>query len=295
MSLRMTQRVEARASVSLALGSGGARGCAHIGVIRRLEAAGIRPVGIAGASMGALVGALYALGTSADELASLNLGSRIRGAIRPRFTRTGLLDPAPLADVVHGLIGTKTFAEAGIPLAITAVDLEHDERVVLDDGPIAQAVVASMRVHTVFPPLRIGHRWLSDPGIINSVPVDVAAEFGAEVVIAVSADVAPSAPGRLMPCEPPLSWLLGGAGRLCGAVGMRTRWPWVRHVGGALTRVSRGKAHFAVPCRVIWIQPAFGRMNANQFGACERAITLGEEAVERTSRLLQAVLAPAST
>jgi predicted acylesterase/phospholipase RssA len=241
--------------------------------------------------MGALVGALYALGASADEIARLNLGSRIRGALRPRFTRTGLLDPAPLMDVVYALIGQKTFSDAAIPLAITAVDLESDERVVLDDGPIAQAVVASMRVHTVFPPLRVGDRWLSDPGVIDSVPVDVAGRFGSHVVIAVSADLAPTMPGRILPCEPPLSWLIGGAGRLCGAVGTQARWPWVRHVGGALTRVSRGKARYTAPCRVVWIQPAFGRMNANQFGACEQAIALGEEAVQRAAPLLQTVLA----
>jgi predicted acylesterase/phospholipase RssA len=270
----------------LALGAGGARGCAHIGVLRGLETLGVRPVSIAGASMGALVGALAALGQSADDLVRLHLGGRVRMAVRPRFNRVGLLDPAPLIDLVYELVGHTTFADTVVPLAVTAFDLERDERVVLNTGSIAQAVATSMMVPAVFPPMQVAGRWLSDPGIIDSVPVDVAACFGADAVIAVSADLAPTAAGRVTGATWPLSSLLRGTGQWCESVGIRTRWPWARQIGRTCMRASRGKAPFAAPIPVIWIQPAFGRMNGNQFGASERAIRLGEDALRRAAPLL---------
>lgn len=289
----MTARVPSLegAVIGLALGSGGARGCAHIGVIRALEALGVRPVRVAGASMGALVGALYALGMSVEELAGLRLGERIRAAVRLRPTRHGLLDPEPLIALVEGLIGAKTFAETAIPLAVTAVDLERDERVILTEGRVAPAVVASMMVHTLFPPLLLGGRWLSDPGVIDSVPVDVAGGADTDLVIAVSADLVPAPARRISLSSVPFAWAVRSAGRACGAIGARAGWPWAQLVGSALARIGRGKARFATTCRVVWVQPRFGFMNANQFGACDRAIALGEEAVQRVAPCLSAVLA----
>jgi predicted acylesterase/phospholipase RssA len=273
---------------ALALGAGGVRGCAHIGVLRGLEELGLRPGGIAGASMGALVGALYALGASTQDLAGLDLGHRIRAAIRPHFPRHGLLNPDPLARLVHDLVGTKTFAQAKIPLAITAVDLSADERVVLHEGPVAPAVIASMMVPGVFPPFTIGLRALNDPGVIDSIPVDVAAAFGTDVVVGVSADL--TVRGRRPWRRPPVSIVLDHAGRACGLIGARGRWPWAQHLACTLRRMSRQAPDYPPPCPVIWIQPSFGRMSANSFWSCDQAITLGEAAVREAAPRLRSHL-----
>jgi len=276
-------------TIAVALGAGGARGLAHIGVIRGLERLGLRPVGVAGGSIGALVGALYALGLGTDQLVDLHLGARVRAAIAPRLSRAGLLNPGPLVELVDSLIGGRSFADTTIPLAITAADLTGDERVVVRQGPIAPAVTASMMVPGVLPPICISGRWLSDPGVIDSVPVDVAAGFGAIAVVAVSADRDPSRRGRLLLTQPPISTFVRGAGQACEILGRQTHWPWPSHLGCALRRVSKGKQAYQAPPRIVAIQPAFGGMGANAFGASERAIELGEEAVQRAVPLLRAM------
>jgi predicted acylesterase/phospholipase RssA len=273
--------------VGLALGAGGARGCAHIGVIRGLEELGRRPMAIGGASMGALIGALYALGITPDGLASLRLGMRIRAAVRPGFSRSGLLNPAPIAALVRDLIGDKRFEDAKIPLAITAADLTTDERVVLREGPLAPAVIASMMIPTVFPWYSVGDRLLCDPGIIEGVPVDVPAQLGAQLVVAVSGDL-PPADRHWWPEPLPVYRLMRGTGRVCEVVGAGTQWPWLRQFGCALTRVGRNAAESPAPCAVVWVQPAFGRMSANHFAVCERAIELGYQAMREAAPLLDA-------
>ena len=259
----------------LALGAGGARGFAHIGVLRSLERRGLRPAGVAGASMGALVGALYALGATPVELTQMRLGERVRSAIRIRISSAGLLDPAPLVALVSELVGKKTFDDASIPLAITAFDLSSGDRVVIRDGPVAPAVVASMMVPAVFPPYPVQDRRLLDPGVIDSVPVDVAATFGIATVLAVSAN-------RVLPCaRTSASWCLNMVGSVSAAFGRQGRWPWAVQFGGTLAQMSRGTARYQPPPNIIWIQPAFGSIHANRFGAWERAIHIGEEAAER--------------
>jgi predicted acylesterase/phospholipase RssA len=278
-------------SVALALGAGGARGCAHIGVIRGLERLGLRPIGVAGGSIGALVGALYALGASGDELARLRLGARIREALHLRLSATGFLDPAPLIGLVRDLVNDQTFADARLPLAISAVDLAANQRVVLQEGDLASAVAASMMVPGVFPPLRVADHWLNDPGIVESVPVDAAAAFGAQSVIAVSAD-RPTARGRLF-AGPIVTPLFRGASRMCESVGIRLHWPLATHFGSALICMSQDRPDYATGPSVVWVRPEFGSMNANQFGAWDRAIYLGETALRQA--ILTSLTLPRTT
>jgi predicted acylesterase/phospholipase RssA len=280
-------------SVALALGAGGARGCAHIGAIRGLEWLGVKPVAVAGGSIGALVGALYALGASSEELSKLRLGARIRSALRLRLSGQGLLDPAPLVVLVRDLVGNRTFEDTRIPIAVTAVDLCADQRVVLREGDLASAVAASMMVPGVFPPQRVGARWLNDPGIVDSVPVDVAVGFGARSVIAVCAD-RPSGGGPLSRAAL-TSPLFRGAGRVCGMVGARTRWPWATQLSSALVCMSRQKDGYTTLPSVLWVRPQFGSMNANHFGAWDRAIGLGETAVRQAiAHPVERQIAPAA-
>src|SRR5207244_652893 len=81
-----------------------------------------------------------------------------------------------------------------------------------------------------------------------------------------------------------------GAGNTCGLVGARAQWAWASQLGCTLRRMSRGTARYDAPCAVIWVQPAFGRMSANQFAACAQAIELGAEAMRQAAPLLQVEL-----
>jgi predicted acylesterase/phospholipase RssA len=176
------------------------------------------------------------------------------------------------------------------PLAITAVDLAANERVVLREGRISAAVLASMMVPTILPPRLVSGRWLSDPGVIDSVPIDVAGDFGVATVVAVSADMTPETADRWVVAHASVSASFRCAARLCSAVSTRMLWPRVAQFGWTLGRIGQGKAQYASPPNVIWIQPAFGRMTANDFGAWDRAVALGEEAIRNASPLLQAAL-----
>lgn len=196
--------------IGLALGGGGARGLAHLGVLIGLAEAGVAPFAIAGTSMGAALGAAYAVGANLDLLsrllATLDLNamlqvtdSALREAqkivgrsmveyVRGSAWRSDSTLPPELArlDELFSLItARKTFSETRIPLAVVAADIETGQRVVLDRGPISRALTASTAVPGVFSPVAHEGRFLIDGGIVDKVPVDVVIDMGATAVIAV--------------------------------------------------------------------------------------------------------------
>jgi hypothetical protein len=111
--------------------------------------------------------------------------------------------------------------------------------------------------------------------------------LGAQVVLAVSGDLSPEVRARWSVHLWRLSWLEWCAGRACGLIGVCTGWPWMSQVGSALRRMSRASEDCTAPCPVVWVHPAFGGMSANRFGACDRAIALGREAMRQVAPLLQ--------
>ena len=279
-----------QATVGLALGSGGARGCAHIGVISVLDALQLPVYGVAGCSIGALIGALYALGRGPAELASLALGSRIGRAVRPRCSRASLLDPAPLIDLVHDLVGEATFRETRMPLAITALDLDANERFVLHEGSIAPAVIASMMVPVLLPPYPIGGRLLNDPGIFDSVPLDVTAWLGSDVVIGVSADLEAHGRWRHALHRPPVSRGVAGVARLLRTTHQGSRRTIVSDLAAVLRRSSQGPGRFPLPERVVWVRPDFRGMSSNAYAACNQATEQGAAAMRQVLPTLEAML-----
>ncbi|AJE46334.1 patatin-like phospholipase family protein [Celeribacter indicus] len=177
-----------RGTIGLALGSGGARGLCHIGVLRELEEMGIVPGLVAGCSMGALVGAAWAAGRL-DQLEAW-----MRAVSRRSFSRLALLD---LGFSGGGLIqGREILAlleEIGlperiedlpVPFAAVATDLETGREVWLREGSLALAVRASVSMPGVIAPLYHQSRWLIDGGMVNPVPVSLARALGAEAIIA---------------------------------------------------------------------------------------------------------------
>jgi len=162
--------------IGLALGSGSARGLAHIGVLKVLEREQIPINAISGSSMGALIGGLYAAGMPLRELESIALKVTRRAVlahIDPIPSLKGLVLGKKIEEMLRSFIGNKDFSELRIPMAIVATDILTGEELVLKDkGDVVNAIRASISVPVVFVPVRAGDRILVDGGVVNPVPVD---------------------------------------------------------------------------------------------------------------------------
>ncbi len=182
-----------RVKVGIALGGGAAKGFAHIGVIKMLEANGIEPVVVSGTSAGSVVGALYASGMDAfrmQEQAFALDEAKIRDV---RLFSGGLVQGQALQDYVNELVGKRPLEKMKKPLAVVATQLENGQRTVFVRGNTGQAVRASSSIPGVFEPVTIGKATFVDGGVVSPVPVDAARQLGADFVIAV--DISTKAPG----------------------------------------------------------------------------------------------------
>ncbi len=180
-------RAGARKKIGLALGSGSARGNAHIGVIRALEARKIPIDYIAGTSMGALVGAIYAMG-DLDTLEAFMRGldwKQILSYFDLVFPRTGLLDGDRINELVSGSVTTQRLEDARIPFCAIAAELGTGREARITAGPVVDAVRASISLPGILTPFHSGGVYYVDGGLVNPVPVDAVREMGADFVIAV--------------------------------------------------------------------------------------------------------------
>ena len=177
-----------RKTVGLVLGSGASRGWAHIGIIEALEEAKIPIDLIAGCSVGAYVGALYASGSmrSLKEFLLRMDGKKIFSYFDVVFPRSGLLNGSKRVQELFSMhTDTQTFAELDVPLVMVATDLERGKKVIINSGNIIEGLRATMSFPGLFAPMRLKDRWLVDGGLIDPVPTGVARAMGAEVIIAV--------------------------------------------------------------------------------------------------------------
>lgn len=172
--------------IGLALGGGAAKGFAHVGVIKVLEAAGLTPVVVAGTSAGSVVGALYASGLNGFALQETSFAldeGRVRDVTL--FGAGGLVKGDKLQDYVNELVQNRPLDKLGKPFAAVATDLDTGNRVIFNRGNTGQAVRASCSVPGVFQPAVIGGRRYVDGGLVSPVPVDATRQLGADIVIAV--------------------------------------------------------------------------------------------------------------
>jgi NTE family protein len=158
--------------ITLALGGGGAKGHAHIGVIRRLEKEGVRVRAVAGTSFGGLIAVLYALGFSADAIedtfASVDQTQFYGHAPNDGPSLIGL---AGVTRLLEGRIGERTFADLKLPCVLTAVDLKSGSEVLLSKGRLVDAILATIAMPGVFPARYIDGLELVDGGTLDPVPV----------------------------------------------------------------------------------------------------------------------------
>ncbi len=176
--------------IGLALGSGGARGLAHIGVLKALEKADIKIDYVAGSSIGALIGAYYAASPTLSKLEEFifSFNKRKGFALFDPTLRGGLIKGNKFEKLIEDLLDEKKFERLRIPFSAVATDFNTAEEVVLDNGVLAKAVRASISVPAVFRPVELGKQILADGGLSNPVPVSVVREMGADLVIAVNVE-----------------------------------------------------------------------------------------------------------
>lgn len=178
-------------TIGLALGGGGARGLAHIGVLKALERAGIPVHVLAGTSMGGLIAALYAAGRPAAEIEAetLRLGklNQLLNLVDLGLPRRAFLSGDKLYAFLQEKLGPQlTFAQLRRPLALTAVDLISGKEIILREGSVAEAVRATISLPGMLEPVERSGQLLVDGGVLNNVPADQARALGAEIVIAVN-------------------------------------------------------------------------------------------------------------
>ncbi len=179
-----------RKTIGLALGGGGARGLAHIGVIRVLTKAGFKIDYIAGTSMGALVGAVYAATGDLDFLEKMFESIREKDVLSVHKIakhKDGLLfkPKHPVEQMLEKLVDGTKVEDCRIPFTAVATDATTGLKVLLDKGDLIQAVRASTALPTILPPVTINGQILIDGGLIDPVPADVVKKMGADYVIAV--------------------------------------------------------------------------------------------------------------
>ena len=241
--------------IGLALGGGAARGFAHIGVIKALEAQGIVPDLVVGTSAGSLVAALYAAGNNGFALHKMALEmdeATISDWSVPLFAKaTGVLKGEALQNYVNKAVGNQPIERLKVPFGAVATDLNNGQPILFRRGNTGAAVRASSAVPGVFQPVRVGERSYVDGGLVSPVPVRFAREMGADFVIAVNISSQPDA----QPANSTLDVLLQ-----------------------TFAIMGQSINHYELREADVVIQPRLGTMKGSDFPGRNTAILAGEQA-----------------
>ncbi len=277
LPLRYARGVESDLPVQpplgLVLGAGGARGFAHIGVLKVLAQHGVYFDLVVGASMGSLVGAAHAAGLGMEQVERLVLDLRIERLLRFQPGAASFINPSALEVTLRTAFADRTFADLAVPFAAVATDLTSGKLAILREGPLVPALLAAVAIPLVFPPVRLGDVWLADGGMVDGLPVATARQLGAARVLAVDADnhaLRPLNGQWLAPlAEGARDWLLRG--------------PWtapthVQVLGRCLHCMLQDHPE-AEPD--VLIRPLFGRMTSNHYHRRAHTIALGEAAARK--------------
>ena len=171
--------------IGIALGGGSILGAAHIGVLKAFEAENIAFTAISGTSIGALVSALYAFGVSVDDIEEIAVDLDWLDISGFAFSRFGLLSNEKMGKMIKDVLGDVQFRDAHIPLSVVATDVGRFEKVILDSGDVAPAVMASTCLPGIFIPVEIDDRTLVDGGLMENVPISPLIALNMDAVIGV--------------------------------------------------------------------------------------------------------------
>jgi NTE family protein len=256
--------------VGLALGSGAARGLAHIGVLRVLRNHGVPIDMIAGTSMGAVVGSLYSIGSDVarmEEVARSMSRMHVLSLVDLTLPRTGLVSGRRIVTWGKSLIGRDVqFTDLKTPLKCVATDIMTGQEVVISEGSVLEAVRASISIPGVFSLTRRDGRYLADGGLVNPVPVSTVRQMGADFVIAVN--VLPDiGAGQTR-------WMAKRGGGESKAPGLVEVLMQSIYIGSrTLARTSCGGAD-------VVIEPSVGHIGPGEFHRAPECILEGELAAE---------------
>jgi NTE family protein len=259
-----------RKKVGLALSGGAARGLAHIGVLNALQSAGIPIDLIAGTSAGAVIGAIYASHPDAARIKreALSISWRRRAALLdPSLPRSGLIKGKRLESLITRYIGGNLdFSELKLPFACVATDIESGEEIIIKEGPVNEALRASISIPAIFTVVEREGRYLVDGGLTTPVPVKVVKDMGADFIIAVN--VTPKVVKRKIKSSEKQV--------------QRHREPSILQVitqSIFITTYSLAQGNLRQADVVI--EPAVGQISSGDFAKIKEFIQLGEEAAEK--------------
>lgn len=250
--------------IGLALGSGAARGFAHIGVIKVLEANGIKPSIIVGTSAGSVISAIYASGKSANELQQIAIDldeATITDWTNPFSTKMGgMIKGDALQSKINQLVKNRPIEQMKIPLGIVATDLKTGNPILFQRGDTGQAVRASSSVPGVFMPTVIQGKEYVDGGLTSPVPIKFTKNLGADIVIAVNISSDPS--------DQNVSGILGTL--------LQTT-----------TIMGRSITNWELPLADVIVVPQLPQMKSTDFRSRNAAILAGEIAMQQQITLLK--------
>jgi NTE family protein len=262
--------------VGVALGAGAIKGYAHIGVLHALERWGVPIDYMAGTSIGAAVGAMYAAGFP-PETCHDKLNKFGAGVFRIAWPRHALLSNSRVRKVVHGVAEERQIEKLVIPLSIVAADVTTGREVVFDRGLLWPAVLASMAIPGIFPPVRIGEYTLVDGGVVNPVPGNTVSGMGADIVLSVKL--------ARRGTEAPLS--LDSAAPSGGL-------PLIIQTLSRSIEIMQGKILTdSAAAATITMEPMFPDLTGwglRMFGAADSFVEVGEAAAESARHRVSAVL-----
>lgn len=269
--------------IGFALGGGGGRGAAHIGALGELERLGIRPDLITGTSIGGLLGALYAAGLDAAGLSEFFYQLQIDKLYALPGSSTSLAHNNKLEKLLEDRIGRLHFHDLSIPLAVTATDLRRRKLVVLDEGDLISAVLATTALPIVLPPVLRNDLVLVDGGLLNNVPFDVAYARGATHVLAI--DLSNASPYGGMNDTPPV----GRFARYWQTTRLFGTWQVLNAIVDIVTEQSL-QTRLALTEPDVLLRPFIDTIGILDFHRWEEGIVAGKTAVQENEETLLTLL-----
>ncbi len=260
--------------IGLAFGGGGARGGAHIGVIYEMEKIGLKANLITGTSVGGLVAALYAVGLPAEKIHRFFSKFSFSNLYALPGSSPAISSVSKFEPMLEDLIGRPSFADLETPLALVATNLVSKKEVVLDEGDVVSAVLASMAFPILLPPVEREGLVLVDGGLVNNVPFDVARARGAHFVIAV--DLGNASPYGVLP---------DGSSQKTGLIERALNATKRRPMYQVMTAVTDIITHRVVTSRLaisppdLMLRPDIGSIGLLDFQDLERAIQAGRRSL----------------
>lgn len=249
--------------IALALGGGGAKGFAHIGVIKVLESHGIKPKIVTGTSAGSFVGSIYASGQTPYQMQSLALKLQESDLRDLTLNRQGIILGQKLQDYVNTQVSNKPIEKFPIRFAAVATRLDNGQKADFIKGNAGQAVRASCSIPNVFVPATIGNVKYVDGGLVSPIPVKTAKDMGADIVIAVDISARPTG---------------SGAGNMLGLLDQTINIMGQQSISTELNQAN------------VVIQPKVGNLGVLDLKASNQAILEGEKAAQLKIKDIQNVI-----